>query len=131
MKISIPVSAGELLDKISILEIKKEKIQDSDKNKNVRTELNMLREVQTESELEETICPKILDHLGQKLKSVNEELWEVEDQLRLLEKENNFSKDFVNYARSVYRFNDERAQIKRKINELSGSQIVEEKSYKG
>ena len=131
MKISIPVSAGELLDKISILEIKKERIQDSDKKKNVSIELNLLRKVLMESEIEETICPKILDHLCQQLKKVNEELWEVEDILRLLEKENDFSLDFVNFARSVYRRNDERAQLKRKINELSGSQIVEEKSYKG
>ena len=131
MKISIPVSAGELLDKISILEIKKEKIQESDKKKNVSTELNLLRKVQIESELVETICPKILEHLYKQLQKVNEELWEVEDKLRLLEAENNFSLTFVNFARSVYRLNDERAQIKRKINELSGSELVEEKSYKG
>ena len=67
MKISIPVSAGELLDKISILEIKKEKIQESDKKKNVSTELNLLRKVQIESELVETICPKILEHLYKQL----------------------------------------------------------------
>ena len=131
MKISIPVSAGELLDKISILEIKKEKIQESDKKKNVITELNLLRKVQIESELVETICPKILEHLYKQLQKVNEELWDVEDKLRLLEAESNFSLTFVNFARSVYRLNDERAQIKRKINELSGSELVEEKSYKG
>ena len=131
MKISIPVSAGELLDKISILEIKKERIQESDKKKNVNKELNLLRKVQIESELVETICPKILDHLCQRLKKVNEKLWNVEDKLRLLEAESNFSLTFVNFARSVYRLNDERAQIKRKINELSGSELVEEKSYKG
>ncbi len=131
MKISIPVSAGELLDKISILEIKKERIQEGDKKKNVNKELNLLREVQIESELVETICPKILDHLCQRLKKVNEKLWDVEDKLRLLEEESNFSITFVNFARSVYRLNDERAQIKRKINELSGSELVEEKSYKG
>ena len=131
MKISIPVSAGELLDKISILEIKKEKIQESDKKKNVSTELNLLRTVQIESELVETICPKILEHLCKQLQKVNEELWDVEDKLRLLEEESNFSITFVNFARSVYRLNDERAQIKRKINELSGSELVEEKSYKG
>ena len=131
MKISIPVSAGELLDKISILEIKKERIQESDKKKNVNKELNLLRKVQIESELVETICPKILDHLCQRLKKVNEKLWDVEDKLRLLEEESNFSITFVNFARSVYRLNDERAQIKRKINELSGSELVEEKSYKG
>ena len=131
MKISISVSAGELLDKISILEIKEERIQESDKKKNVNTELNLLRKVQVESELVETICPKILDHLCQRLKKVNEKLWDVEDKLRLLEEESNFSITFVNFARSVYRLNDERAQIKRKINELSGSELVEEKSYKG
>ena len=131
MKISIPVSVGELLDKISILEIKKERIQESDKKKNVSTELNLLRKVQIDSELVETICPKILDQLCQQLKKVNEELWKVEDKLRLLEEESNFSIAFVNFARSVYRLNDDRAQIKRKINELSGSELVEEKSYKG
>ena len=68
---------------------------------------------------------------SQQLKKVNEELWDVEDKLRLLEQESNFSITFVNFARSVYRLNDERAQIKRKINELSGSELVEEKSYKG
>ena len=95
------------------------------------TELNLLRTVQIESELVEAICPKILEHLCKQLQKVNEELWEVEDKLRLLEAENNFSLTFVNFARSVYRLNDERAQIKRKINELSGSELVEEKSYKG
>ena len=119
------------MDKISILEIKKEKIQESDKKKNVSTELNLLRKVQIESELVETICPKILEHLYKQLQKVNEELWDVEDKLRLLEAESNFSLTFVNFARSVYRLNDERAQIKRKINELSGSELVEEKSYKG
>ena len=131
MKILIPVSAGELLDKISILEIKKEKIQESNKKKNVSTELNLLRKVQIESELVETICPKIREHLCKQLRKVNEELWAVEDKLRLLEAESNFSLTFVNFARSVYRLNDDRAQIKRKINELSGSELVEEKSYKG
>ena len=115
MEISIPVSVGELLDKISILEIKKERIQDIDKKKNVSVELNLLRKVLIESELEETICPKILDHLCRQLKKVNEKLWEVEDKLRILEEENDFSLNFVNFARSVYHINDERAQIKRKI----------------
>ena len=106
MKISIPVSAGELLDKISILEIKKEKIQESDKKKNVITELNLLRKVQIESELVETICPKILEHLCKKLREVNEELWDVEDKLRLLEEETDFSL-IREFARSVYHINDE------------------------
>ena len=131
MKILIPVSAGELLDKISILRIKNERIQDNDKKKNVKVELDLLKEALIESEIEETICPKIFDLMCRQLKKVNENLWIVEDELRLLEKQNKFSSEFVNSARSVYRLNDERARIKKKINDLSGSEIVEEKSYKG
>ena len=131
MKILIPVSAGELLDKISILRIKNERIQDNDKKKNIKVELDFLQEALIESEIEETICPKIFDLMCRQLKKVNEKLWIVEDELRLLEKQNKFSSEFVNSARSVYRLNDERARIKKKINDLSGSEIVEEKSYKG
>lgn len=131
MKILIPVSAGELLDKISILRIKNERIQDNDKKKNIKVELDFLQEALIESEIEETICPKIFDLMCRQLKKVNENLWIVEDELRLLEKQNKFSSEFVNSARSVYRLNDERARIKKKINDLSGSEIVEEKSYKG
>lgn len=120
-----PLSVGELLDKITILEIKAERIRDPQKQDNVRRELDCLeavrrRDVAPLPEVE-TLCRE----LGQ----INRQLWDVEDDLRRAECDQCFDRRFIELARSVYRCNDRRAALKRKINELTGSEIVEEKSY--
>lgn len=124
-KIKAEVSAGELLDKISILEIKMERIQDKSKRKNVMTELECLTTVRN-SELKNW---HLIDDLYIQLKDVNESLWDIEDKLRILEVEQDFNQDFIQLARLVYFENDKRARLKREINEKLGSEIVEEKYY--
>ena len=125
MKVNIPVSLGELLDKISILEIKNEKIQNESKLKNIKKELIGLRNV-----LEElNINLSEMDALYKDLFKINLTLWEIEDSIRILEKDKNFGKDFINLARSVYITNDKRFQVKNKINKIFNSEFVEEKSY--
>ena len=129
MKISVPISVGELLDKISILQIKNEKVKDQTKLINIRHELQLLEGTITESEMEDLICPKILTKLRTELKSVNNALWSIEDELRIMETRGEFGVNFVTTARKVYEYNDHRARIKRKINELTGSELIEEKYY--
>lgn len=122
--VRIEVSPGELVDKITILEIKSGRIDDPAKLKNVTHELAALTRVAA-------VLPES-DDLGRlrgALKKVNEALWEIEDEIRLCERNRDFGPRFVELARSVYRSNDQRAQLKRRINELLGSAIVEEKSY--
>jgi hypothetical protein len=114
-----------LFDKISILEIKTERLRDPDRRANVERELQLLRKLARDA-----------DDAGFReersaLKRVNERLWEVEDRLRELEATADFGAEFVALARSVYRLNDQRAEIKRRINLAAGSTIVEEKSYAG
>lgn len=123
--IRIEVSPGELLDKISILEIKAERIEDPDKLRNIRHELGLYRNVR------ESLIPggAAIEALIRDLKAVNEILWEVEDDIRACEANRDFGGGFVELARSVYRTNDSRAAIKREINTLCGSSIIEEKSY--
>lgn len=117
----IEVSIGEIVDKWTILSIKALNITDKDKLKNVFTEKNYLNIV---------IEPEILlDPLTDKLLQVNQALWKVEDDIRLCEKDRDFSLRFIELARSVYRINDERAYIKKEINMKYGSEFVEEKSY--
>lgn len=125
MEISIPVSPGELLDKISILEIKRERIADPAKRANVARELALLQGVRAHT----VPANERLETLYGQLKAVNEALWEVEDRLRDCERRKDFSADFVEDARAVYRSNDRRAALKREINTLLGSELVEEKSY--
>ena len=117
-----PVSIGELFDKISILEIKESKIK-GDKLKNVKNEICELKNIVKKNKL--TLDNKILE----KLKETNSTLWDIEDKLRVKERENKFDEEFINLARSVYFNNDKRASIKMKINLLFNSHIVEEKSY--
>ena len=119
------ISVGELIDKITILRIKSEKISEANKLDNIHRELTSLEETRSTlgNELSE------LAKLEAELKSVNESLWDIEDQIRDHERNNNFSDSFVELARRVYKANDARSDIKRKINELTGSNIVEEKSY--
>ncbi len=124
--IEIPVSTGELLDKISILEIKARRIADPAKLGHVRRELALLRERSAAAGLEGR-----LDPLFDELRSVNEQLWEIEDRIRAHEAAGRFDHEFVELARAVYKTNDRRAAIKKAINERTGSAIQEIKSYQG
>jgi hypothetical protein len=127
MQIRAPIAIGELIDKITILEIKRERISDGEKLRNVAAELAMLRDLQGQAGLD---TPD-MDSYARELKSLNSALWEVEDALRELETRQDFGARFIELARSVYRTNDRRAAVKRRINQAFGSDIVEEKSYKG
>ena len=124
-QISVPVSYGELIDKITILEIKSERIGDSAKLANVRIELDLLNETWRADPASRI---DIATERSQ-LRAVNEALWDIEDRIRLKEKARAFDDEFVELARSVYIRNDERAAIKRVINQKLGSTLVEEKSY--
>jgi hypothetical protein len=124
-QISVPVSYGELIDKITILEIKSERIRDAAKVANVRVELDLLNETWRAD-------PTARIDIGAErdaLRRVNEALWDIEDDIRIKEKAKAFDDAFVALARSVYIRNDERARIKRAINGKLGSTLVEEKSY--
>ena len=125
MKINLPASIGELFDKITILEIKKLKIKDKTKLKIVNQELTLLKKVV----LTKKINRKKLAPTIKKLKNINLKLWNVEDKLRIFEKNKSFKKDFVNYARKVYHMNDKRAFLKNEINIKTNSLISEVKSY--
>jgi len=122
--VNVPISLGELIDKITILEIKHSKITDDDKLKNVTNELNRLLLVLGTKKLSDEVveCMK-------KLRSVNQQLWDIEDQIRIKEKHQEFDDEFVALARSVYFTNDERANLKKKINISTESEIIEEKEY--
>ena len=124
-QISVPVSYGELIDKITILEIKSERITSAAKLANVRVELEILDATwRANSAASTDIAAE-----RQALRRVNEALWEIEDRIRVKEKAKAFDAEFIELARSVYIRNDERAEIKRAINEKLGSTLVEEKSY--
>ena len=124
-KILAEISAGELVDKITILEIKKNKISDENKLKEIDKELNSLNNTMDKFILEKS---KILTFKDQ-LKEINLKLWDIEDGKRLAEKNSQFDETFIELARSVYKFNDERAKIKLAINNALGSNIKEVKSY--
>ena len=124
-KILAEISAGELVDKITILEIKKNKISDENKLKEIDKELNSLNNTMNKFILEKS---KILTFKDQ-LKEINLKLWDIEDGKRIAEKNKDFGKIFIELARNVYKFNDERAKIKLKINETLGSNIKEVKSH--
>ena len=124
-EISVPVSFGELLDKIAILEIKSERIKDAAKLVNVRRELEALLgtwAAHPASQVE-------IASLRAALKAVNERLWVIEDDIRIKEKAQAFDQEFIRLARAVYFENDERAKVKKDINLALGSTYVEEKSY--
>ena len=120
----IEVSNGEVLDKISILALKKSKIQDKAKLENVYHEYQTLLPY-----FDQIVNTKQLGDIYWNLSAVNTELWDVEDKLRELEKSRTFNTEFIELARSVYYLNDRRAELKRDINILSGSDLIEEKSY--
>jgi predicted RNA-binding protein with EMAP domain len=120
MSYLVPVSLGEIIDKITILEIKSEKIFNLESLKNIDEELASLKRV---------TIPPVDQKLIDQLKEVNLELWDVEDELRQRERQKDFSLSFVGMARSVYLLNDKRASLKKKINITYGSKLIEEKSY--
>ncbi len=121
----IPISPGELIDKITILEIKRESIVDKEKLSNINLEYKVLLDT-LENKI---IASNEIDSLRIKLKTINKRLWDIEDQLRDLERSKTFNEDFIKLARSVYFTNDERSEVKKSINKLLNSEIVEEKSY--
>ncbi len=123
--ISVPVSYGELLDKIAILQIKSERMTDPAKLANVRNELDALET----GWMGHSAGSHDIATLRAQLKAVNERLWVIEDDIRIREKAQDFGAEFVRLARAVYFENDERARIKRDINLALGSDLVEEKSY--
>ena len=124
-KILAEISAGELIDKITILEIKKTKISDEDKLKEVNKEFNSLKDTMNKVLKDNSKISKFKDEL----KSINLKLWDIEDGKRLAEKNKDFGIKFVELARNVYKYNDERAKIKLKINETLNSNIKEIKSH--
>jgi hypothetical protein len=124
-KILVEVSVGELLDKISILEIKQDKIKDHEKLKFINDEHSILR-----SQLEQNVkTDEKLEKLFQSLKEINSKLWVIEDDKRLCEKEKNFGEKFIKLSRDVHFLNDDRAKIKLEMNNHTGSKIKEIKEY--
>ena len=123
--IKIDVSPGELIDKITILQIKADKIQDVSKLENVNKELDLLTNSLHQSVKITNELKLIMDELQQ----VNETLWVIEDKIRLHEASRKFDTGFIELARAVYQENDKRANLKRKINNALGSGLIEEKSY--
>ena len=124
-KILVEVSVGELLDKISILEIKKVKIKDLEKLKFINDEFGVLKE-----QLDKNVKPDdILGTLFQSLKEINTKLWDIEDDKRMCEKNKNFSEKFIKLSRDIHFLNDDRAKIKLEINNHTGSKIKEIKEY--
>ena len=125
MSIKIDVSVGEIMDKLTILEIKSEKIQDEEKLANVLKERNSLLPA-----IDQPACKTDeVRQLVAKLKDINLKLWEIEDEIRLKEADKSFDEEFIELARSVYYTNDQRAEVKKQINLVTGSALVEEKSY--
>ncbi len=125
MALKVEVSVGELLDKITILEIKSERIADEGKLVNVNKELASLRQTWADSPLSQQ---DVTAQIAQ-LKQVNESLWDIEDNIRRQEAAQDFGEEFVRLARAVYHENDVRAAVKKEINLMLGSGLVEEKSY--
>ena len=123
--IRVPVSPGEVLDKITILEIKSERMDDPEKVANVRIELELLRE----SWAAAVSGDSVIDDLHDQLKRINEALWEIEDDIRDKERLKEFDQRFIDLARQVYFTNDRRSQVKKELNLHLGSRIIEEKSY--
>jgi hypothetical protein len=121
----VPISWGELFDKITILQIKLKNLTAKDALKNVEQELKKLQSILTQN------GPKTMEtiRLEGELRRINQQLWDIEDKIRDKERANSFDDEFIQLARSVYVTNDERSRIKRKINDMLGSELVEEKSY--
>ena len=120
--INVPISVGELIDKITILEIKKDKLKNL-KLKNILKELSFLRAVLEKNSI------FIPDEIFLQLKSINLTLWDIEDKIRIKEKNKEFDSEFIKLARSVYLNNDRRSETKKELNIMLNSEIIEEKSY--
>ena len=125
MRIEIPVSFGELIDKLTILEIKKSKITDNEKLKNIQLEFELLNK-KYQTKLKDT---KELQVFYDALLEVNHKLWKIEDKIRILENNKEFNEEFIDLARSVYKSNAERFAIKNEINKTFDSEIQEQKEY--
>ena len=125
MRIEIPVSFGELIDKLTILEIKKSKITDNEKLKNIQLEFELLNK-KYQTKLKDT---KELQVFYDALLEVNHKPWKIEDKIRILENNKEFNEEFIDLARSVYKSNDERFAIKNEINKTFDSEIQEQKEY--
>ncbi len=125
MLLSIPVSVGEVMDKITILEIKAERIDDTEKCVNVKRELTSLKPLVDN----EMLCAPEITALVAQLRTINETLWDIEDDIREKELAKDFGDGFIALARAVYITNDQRAEVKRQINLATGSALIEEKSY--
>ena len=123
--VEVPVAVAELIDKITILEIKTERFRDATKLANAKAELTLLCERRAAA----MGTDPALNAIEAKLKAVNERIWDLEDTIRECERRQDFGPTFVTAARSIYRTNDERAALKREINVKTGSQLIEEKSY--
>ena len=121
----VPISWGELLDKITILQIKLENLTSKNALENIEQELKKLQSIFNQ------YCPKTMEttQFEGELRQINQQLWDIEDKIRDKERNNSFDDEFIQLARSVYITNDERSRIKRKINDMFGSELVEEKSY--
>ena len=125
IEIKVPISPGELVDKITILEIKSARMTDPAKLANVRTELALLQDTWRAS----AYASQDIASQWAALRTINEKLWDIEDDIRDMERARTFDREFIQLARAVYVTNDERAAVKRDINMRLGSKIVEEKSY--
>lgn len=124
MKIKADISIGELVDKITILEIKSIKIKNKDKLKNVKFELKILNQILNKLDLTEDVLMA-----KKELYKINLEMWEIEDKIRIFEKENKFDNEFIELARKVYKTNDNRSRVKKRLNLLLSSDLIEEKDY--
>jgi Family of unknown function (DUF6165) len=124
-EIKVPISPGELIDKITILEIKSARMSDAAKLANVRTELALLEATWRES----PYAGSDITSEWASLRDINQKLWDIEDDIRDKERQRTFDQEFIELARAVYITNDERAAVKRRINTKLGSTIIEEKSY--
>ena len=125
MLLSIPVSVGEIMDRITILEIKAERILDAEKLANITAELDTLRPLVTHDALNTASIKALVAEL----KDINEALWDIEDDIREREYAKDFGEAFIALARAVYVTNDKRAEVKKQINLATGSTLIEEKSY--
>ena len=125
MKILAPISAGELIDKITILRIKRDKIREDASQRHIGRELDALVQIRRQYELDNAPVAALEEQLFE----INLRLWQVEDDLRESERSNNFGVNFVEMARLVYKLNDRRAALKKEINAISGSAIIEQKFY--
>ena len=125
MILQVPVSVGEVVDKVTILEIKSNRISDESKLKNIRAELEQLRPLVSGGVFDSAEVSALFDGL----RAVNGELWDIEDDIRAEEAAGRFGERFIELARAVYVTNDRRAELKKKLNLATGSDLVEEKSY--